>query len=260
MSGIARKAPTRGGTILARVFTCALGAAAALWGAAVLPIFWREAPLERMATRIANRETFKPEVIDALVPAVEVAERVADCRPEALRSAAIIRLRLAETAIFAAERQAIDAKLSAFRTTAVRSLACAPADPFLWMVLAWLDQTRNGFNADQLTFLRLSYRLGPNEGWIAARRNRFALAMYERLTPDLANAALDEFAGMVASGFYWEPIEIFTGPGWHVRDKLLARLKDVPERRREAFAKELYAQGYNVDVPGIPRHDARPWH
>lgn len=251
---------TRAGVIAARMFALALGASAVVWGLVVLPVFWRDSGLQQMAIRIENRASFKPEIIQALLPPAEAVEHNERCQPAALHAAAIVRLRLAEAAILAAERQSIDAKLDALDAAARHSLACAPADPFLWMALAWLDQARNGSKPEQLAFLRLSYRLGPNEGWVAARRNRLALAMYERLTPDLAEAALTEFARMLASGLHYETIAILTGPGWPIRGQLLARLKDVPERRREAFAKALYAQGYDVEVPGIPRPEARPWH
>ena len=35
--------------------------------------------------------------------------------------------------------------------------------------------------------------------------------------------------------------------------------RTLPEVRRDAFAKALYAEGYDVEVPGVPRRDARPW-
>jgi hypothetical protein len=251
---------SRAGAIAARVVCLALGGGAVVWGVLVLPVVWRDSGVEQMSVRIENRDSFKPEIVQALLPGVEAAEQAATCRAAALHGAAAIRLRLTETAIVAAERQEIDGRLGDLDATTRRSLACTPADPFLWMALAWLDQTRNGFNPVQLAFLRLAYSLGPNEGWVAVRRNRLALAMYERLTPDLAEAALAEFAGILASGFHVEAMGNLTGPGWPVRDKLLARLKDVPERKREDFAKALYAQGFDVQVPGIPRTEARPWH
>jgi hypothetical protein len=82
------------------------------------------------------------------------------------------------------------------------------------VVLAWLDGAREGFRPQQMQYLWLSYQLGPNKGWIAARRNRFALTIFERLPPALAEYPLDEFARMLGSGFYGESIENFIGPGW----------------------------------------------
>jgi hypothetical protein len=243
----------------ARLFMLLLGLAAVGWGAATLPVFWHQSTIERTATHIVDRDAFKPEALVLLMPAVEAAEQAVLCRPEALRSAALIRLRLAEGAMAAGERTTIDGQLASLEDSIRRSLTCSPADPFLWMALAWLDGAREGFRPEQLQYLRLSYLLGPNEGWIAVKRNRLALSTYERLPPDLADAAMVEFARMLDSWCYPETIAIFTGPGWPIRDKLLMRTQDVSVRQREAFAKELYAQGYDVVVPGIASREWRPW-
>jgi hypothetical protein len=244
----------------ARLFAAALGLAAITWGAATFPVFWSQLPIEHTAAAIADRNAFKSHSLDPLLPAVNRIEQSGYCRPEAARSAAIIRLRLAEEAVTNAERDAIDARLGALQDTILKSLACAPSDPFLWTILTWLDQTRQGFRPQQLTYLRLSYRLGPYEGWIADRRNRLALSMFWRLPPDLVEAVLREFAAMVNSRFYEAAIAILTGPGWPLHDQLLAALRDSDMRQREELAKELYSAGYEVAVPGValPR-DRHPW-
>jgi len=245
---------------LARLLAVALALAAITWGSATFPIFWSQLSIERAADAIAGRNTFKPHSLDPFLPVIDRIERSSYCRPEAVRSAAIIRLRLSEEAVTNAERDAIDMRLAALQDTILKSLTCAPSDPFLWMILTWLDQTREGFQSRQLTYLRLSYRLGPYEGWIADGRNRLALSMFWRLPPDLTEAVLREFAAMVNSRFYEEAIAILTGPGWPLHDQLLAALKDSGSRQREEFAKKLYSAGYDVAVPGtaLPQN-RRPW-
>jgi hypothetical protein len=245
---------------LARLFALALGLSAIAWGTATFPIFWSELSIERTAAAIIERDAFKPHSLDPLLPAINRIETSNYCQPEAVRSAAVVRLQLAEEAVANAERDVIDARLSTLQETILKSLACAPSDPLLWAILTWLDQTRQGFRAEQLTYLRLSYQLGPNEGWIADRRNRLALSMFWRLPPDLAEAAVREFGAMVNSQFYENAIAILTGPGWPLRDRLLAGLKDSGLHQREEFAKELYSAGYDLAVPGIaPPRDRRPW-
>jgi hypothetical protein len=246
--------------VLVRLFIGLLGGSAIIWGIATLPVFWRQESLERVAHRIVDRDVFKPHALEALLPEVESVSQAKACQPGALRSAAIIRMRLAEEAMAEGERQVIDERLTSLQAVVRRSLTCMPADPFLWMVLAWVEGARDGFRAEQLNYLRLSYALGPNEGWIAARRNRLALAIFERLPSDLADAAISEFAHMVDSWLYDETLAIFVGPGWAVRDRLLASLEKVGQLQREAFAKSLYAQGYDVKVPGVTLRDPRPWY
>jgi hypothetical protein len=245
---------------LARLFTLLLGLASMTWGAGTFPTFWSQLPIERTAAAIADRNAFNLHSLDPLLPAINGIEQSSYCRPEAVHSAVIIRLRLAEEAVTNAERDAIDPRLDALQGAILKSLGCAPSDPFLWMILTWLDQTRQGFRPQQLSYLRLSYRLGPHEGWLAERRNRLALSMFWRLPPDLVQAVLREFAAMVNSHFYAAAIAILTGPGWPLHDQLLAALGDSDARQREELAKELYSAGYDVAVPGVaPPQDRRPW-
>ena len=122
-------------------------------------------------------------------------------------------------------------------------------------MLYWVEINRNGFQPDYLKYLRLSYQLGPNEGWIALKRNGYALAIFRRLPPDLAQMVIAEFANLLNSGFDDAVVKIFEGPGWSQRALLLPQLKGVAEIHREAFAKALYRAGYDVTCTG--HHAAR---
>lgn len=246
--------------IISRVLVVALGAAGVAWGAYALPPFWRQSPLEGMAKHIIAGDPYKTEALRAFEPAVEQVEQSHFCRPAARQAAAIIRLRLAEDAMAAGEQDRVDGALTSLREAIRRSIGCSPADPFLWVVLFWVENTVDGFEPGHMQYLRMSYRLGPNEGWIALKRSPLALALFDRLPPDLADMAVMEFANLLNSRFDREAVAIFTGPGWRARNRLLAGLKNVSEIARESFARALYTDGYDVDVPGIRRPDPRPWH
>jgi hypothetical protein len=245
--------------ILARIVLAIFGCAAVAWGATVFPMFWRQSSIQRMATQIISGARLKTEGVLELLPAVQALERSELCRPNALWNAAIIRLYVLEASLATAERAAIDEQENALDGTIRRSLACVPADPFLWLALFSLESAQNGIRPKYLEYLRRSYRLGPNEGWIALRRNPSMLAIFEELPPDVADRAVTEFVGLVESGFYDEAVAILIGPGWKLRDLLVARLKDVGERHRQSFAKRLYAQDQDITVPGVERPESRPW-
>ena len=123
-----------------------------------------------------------------------------------------------------------------------------------------MENTHNGAKADYLKYLRMSYQLGPNEGWIGLKRNRVTFAASDKVPFDMAEYAINEFVGLVEMGFYEQAAEIFTGPAWRVREQLLPRLKNIDERHRRAFADILYTKGYDVAVPGTERPGSRPWH
>ena len=131
------------------------------------------------------------------------------------------------------------------------SLSCAPADPFLWLALYWVEVTENGSKPDYLNYLRLSYQLGPHEGWIVLKRNPLAFGAFQQLPPDLRENVIDEFVAMVRdSRFSDQAADILIGPAWPERDLILPHLTQISEYDRKRFADVLYGRGY-VNVPGI---------
>lgn len=115
-----------------------------------------------------------------------------------------------------------------------------------------------GFKADWLEYLERSYQLGPNEGWIALRRNGLALAIFSRLPPELAEKAAAEFVGLVRSG-YLDAAPILVGPAWAVRDQLLPRLAGLPPSKLKELVTAVSQLGREVVVPGVKPREPRPW-
>jgi hypothetical protein len=235
-----------------------VGCLAIVWGLATFPAARIQSSLSETASRIVDGESYRLESLMALMPQVEAAERAGLCRAGALHGAAIVRLRVAEEAMAAGRRDLIDNELERLHDTIRASLSCSPADPFLWLILFWVENTRNGFKTENLKFLRLSYALGPNEGWIALKRNHVALSMLGSFPPDLRELTIAEFAKLVDTELYNQAALILTGPGWAARDVLLTRLATLPQRQREGFARVLRQRGYDLTVPGVVERE-RPY-
>ena len=90
-----------------------------------------------------------------------------------------------------------------------QSLACSPADPFFWLALYALEPSA------PLNYLTASYRLGPNEGWIALKRNPVAFANFDELPDDLRRIVVQEFVRIVEMGnTIDDAMKIFVGPAW----------------------------------------------
>jgi hypothetical protein len=235
-----------------RILAIATGCLAVLWGLYVLPIYRSESGVERTANKIIQGQRFGVNVLAEQRPYLEKVEYAVPCRFAAVRAAAIIRMRLLEETADAANLA--ESKSASVRRAIFRALSCSPADSFLWLALYAISNNQaEPVNADKIKFLRLSYKLGPNEGWISVRRNPITLSMYEELPAEMAQMAVDEFARLVESGFYDEAFYILINPAWRVRDVLLKKLKDVPRAHRAVLAKRLYEHGYDVEVPDIER-------
>jgi hypothetical protein len=245
------------GSLAVRILTGIVGLLAIGWGALALPIFVRQAPIERIAQRILSDEQFKFDELTARTAELDAIEQTPLCRPDGLRAAAVIRTRIAEAAFGEGKQTAIDGLLSSEVAAIRQSLACAPADPFLWLALFAAENTQRGLRPEHFEYLRLSYRLGPNEAWIAMKRNHLALVLFEQLPPDLAEAAVSEFVRLVKSGLIEQAANILTGPGWRLRGTLLPRLSEVDFPQRRALAKAISARGLDAEVPGIAPEQKR---
>jgi hypothetical protein len=245
--------------VAARIFIAIFGGAAIAWGLATIPSFWRQASIEYVAHHIISGEPYKIEVLLQQMPAVEAAENSTSCRPIALWSAAIIRLRMVEQAGSNEEGKPIDAAgMKKLDNSIRRSLSCSAAEPFLWLILYWVESTQNRFKYEYSEYLRMSYQLGPNEGWVAIKRNPVAFANYEGLPPDLTTNAISEFLALINSEFYEQAVDIFSGPAWRLRDAILPHLATLPHRRRKAFARAVYTRGLDVKIPGIEPPNSKP--
>ena len=246
LSGVAN----RRYAILSRIFVIIFGCMSVIWGLMTLPFISRQASIERTANRIISGERYKTETLLGQMPIVEAAEKMQRCYPRAYQSAAIIRARIVEQGSAGEAGKSINTK--ELDESIRGSLSCSPSDPFLWLALYWVGVTYNGFDPGDLKYLRMSYQLGPNEGWIAVKRNFLAFANFERLPTDLADEVVNEFLRLLRSyQFFDEAADILVGPGWRVRDQVLPRLIELPERVRKIFAQVLQSKGHDVTIPGI---------
>lgn len=247
------------GAVAVRGLIAAFGLSALTWTAFAGPVLLRQALVEDMAKRIIAHEPFKPAAMSSVMPRVDALGPGIGQRPSLLAAAAVIRLRQLEQGVSDGDQTVIDARSDALWDAMRRALAQAPADPFLWCALYWLENMRAGFSKENLKYLQLSYATGPNEGWVAIRRNRLALAVYSQLDAGLAAAAIDEFKRLVGSRFIAQAADILVGAGWPVRDVLLPPLVEVDLAQRQQFAKAVYRLGYDVAVPGVDPRGQRPW-
>jgi hypothetical protein len=246
------------GRVVARTLTCLLGLAAVAWGGFEFPQFWRQAPLDHVASEVLQGHIFTIPLLMDEAGQLEASEKSSFCNPTAQRDAAVIRLAIVDNLM--AENKTRTSAYAALNQATRTALACAPTDSFAWLTLFWLDVKGHGFTPTNAVFLRLSYAEGPNEGWIALRRNRLAMALFSRLPSDLADDAVDEFVKLVNTGaLYSETAAIFAGASPVVQKRLVDALGAAKPIPREIFAKTIYDKGMDLDIPGVEK-PSRPWH
>src|SRR6185437_1484678 len=189
-------------------------------------------------------DAFKPEVLSEQVSALVRSEKSGFCRPAALESAAIIQLRIAETASKGSLKGGPD--LNRLDGAVRASLSCAPVNSFMWLVLFALENATNGYQPQNLRYLRMSYADGPNEGWILERRNPLVMGGFELLPADLAAKAIDEFMHLLKDKSYQRAVDIFCKTTPSRRGVILSHMTTLPLTLRKSFAKSVYDCGLDV--------------
>jgi hypothetical protein len=219
--------------------------------------------VNRVATPLASAagNILRGEALDAAK--LRELKELLDATPnEQLRLAAaddvaVIRLRLLEMKLQERAIQAGSPDFADLDSAFAAALSSNPNNSFLWFAGYWLGRVQRDATDRGIKLLRMSYETGPNEAWIAQRRNPVALANFSSLPGDLAEKALSEYAGLVQSGLYGDAANILAGPGWPIRQQLLGRLAPLDEADRYAMARELARKNLDgVSVPGVP--DERP--
>ena len=220
-----------------------VGLAGIGWGVSEFPALRQESTIKKIADRILVGDVYKYDILLKQTSLVAPTQNPELCRPLTVRSAAVIRLRLAEISDNSALGPApVRANLA---VDAIRqSLACSPADPFFWLALYALEPSA------PLNYLTASYRLGPNEGWIALKRNPVAFANFDELPEDLRRIVVQEFVRIVEMDTIDDAVKIFVGPAWDQRELILSQMDRVPLQQRQRFQAVLTSAGYDVLVPG----------
>jgi hypothetical protein len=220
-----------------------LGLIGIAWGVSEFSALRQESTIKKIADRILVGDVYKYDILLKQSSLVEPTQRPELCRPLTVRSAAVIRLRLAEisdNAALGAAPVRTNLAVDAIR----QSLACSPADPFFWLALYALEPSA------PLNYLTASYRLGPNEGWIALKRNPVAFANFDELPDDLRRIVVQEFVRIVEMGTLYDAMKIFVGPAWDQRELILSQMDRVPLEQRQKLQAALTGAGYDVFVPG----------
>ncbi len=245
---------------LTRIVICFLGLAAVAWGGFALPLFWQQASLRSVASKLLAGHTFKMQALLDEARQAEAAGKYPLCDPTALHDLVLLRLAIYNESLAAANQTLVDSSYVPLYGSTRKALSYAPADPFAWLTLFWLDSGKHGLKPDNANYLRLSYALGPNEAWIALWRSRLAFALFERLPTDLSDDAIDEFIKLVDTRqLYWETAAIFASAPTVGQNRIVEHLKTANAVSREAFARVLYGKGLDVTIPGVERLAPRPW-
>jgi hypothetical protein len=240
-----------------RALLGAFAAASISWAVITFPRFWSESVAFQAAAKIIEGDIYSTEALAAF--AEQGAIRNLRSRPLALGALSVIRLRQTE-AVLTREPEYVKSELGALRNVITEALANIPGASYQWLALFWTERRLREFDPRSLDTLRMSYSVGPREGWIAVRRNRLALVLYAALTDDLKEAAVSEFINLIKSRFYTDAADILIGSAPQVREIIYAQLERLSDADRQSFAKILSNKApIDMPLPDSNRALPRPW-
>lgn len=241
-----------------RALLLLFGLAGIFWSRNALPSFWLTTPARDIIGRIIADERFKPGLLAESLARMKNAPQPAIRQPELTQGEAVLALRTAEEAMQRRSSAEVDYEVEMAEDLVRASLSVTPSDSFLWLMLYSMETRRSGFDSANTIYLDQSYAVGPNEGWIAVRRNRLSLAVLSQLRASTQRTAVSEFSAMVDSDFIEEAVVNLMTVGWVHRDRLIKSLEGTDLASRRMLAKRLSVDVPNLRIPGAEMED-RPW-
>jgi hypothetical protein len=248
-----RRHPAVGG------FCLVVAAGAFAWAATAYMALPRDGKVQRIGERIIAGDGFAPEVLTRWADRLD-ASLASTCDARHLTHALFVQMRAVEIERERGDLAAIDRRIDGARRAVVHTLGCAPTHSFAWLALYWLDSVRLGYEPALQRFLEQSYRTGPRETWVAARRNPLAMSVFEDLSPDGQERAIAEFVDLVHVVQLDLAAELFRTLGPDLQARIVPRLAEVPLDLRRHFARKLERRGVEVSLPGVAPRVERPWH
>lgn len=240
------------------VLLLVVGLGSLLWVTFVLPSFWWTAMARDAAALIVANERFKAGALTVVLAKIQGQPAAALSKSDIMRAVALVRLRRAEEMMARNSSEEVDREIATAEAVVRSALVVNPTDAFIWLKLYSVQTTRNGFDPKNVSLLIQSYATGPNEGWIAVRRNRLALGVFSTLSRSAQDTVAHEFAQLVESDFTDEAATNLMGVGWANRGRLLEALTGVDVVSKNGLSRRLRVDGIEVKVPGIEL-EGRPW-
>ena len=230
-------ADATGRTVLVsiRLVVALFGLSAIAWAFSVFSIVRLDTYVVRTATSVISGNRFGKDVWDLIETKFkDVSDQ--SIKPSSLRGLMVIRLRDVETRLSQEPHEQVQPQLFELARLTKDALRNTPTDGFLWLTLCWISDQRGEPAGDAWRFLRSSYRMSPNEGWIGLKRSPFALSHFTTLPGDLAEDAVQELMHLVHSRLHAEAADIISGPGFPVRTLLLRRLRALDQADKVILA------------------------
>jgi hypothetical protein len=238
---------------LARVVTILLAVAGLIWVASVSANL-SDPAIPRVASRVARGESYDPALLRRMVAEnLQSAQRL--CNAKVLRQLLILQIGAAEGSIRDPDLRQADADIADIAQMSRTLLGCAPTESIGWLGAYWSNIRQEGFGPRAAVYLGQSYRSAPHEAWIQLVRAPLALRSFDALSPELKQAALQDFDDIFRAQLFSSAAMLLKTAVASAQATLLDRSCDVPERDRLLFRHFVEEAGVDIHHRCYPRDD-----
>jgi len=246
--------------LVARIGIILFGAIAIAWAALVLPVFQQQQKPVAIAAALERGETYGLATLLPQMNATAQSNFFGFCNAAARRANMIILTKVVEDPSVAENRTLQDAAWQKLDAATRSVLACSPSDSLAWLMLFWLNMSKNGYSTEYGRYLQLSYDASPNEAAVALWRNRIVLDLNDRVPSKFTDLAVVEFVKLVNSErLYPEMGNVFERAPPELQRRLALALRTAEPRPREVFARMLLDRGVRANIPDTKSVQDRPW-
>jgi hypothetical protein len=165
-----------------------------------------------------------------------------NCEAEAQTSLLLLQLHLVENSLRTGAAAQFDEQLYDLTAHVSRALSCTPRLSYLWLLCFWSRTLSGLLDQRSIEILAMSYETGPNEGWIAIRRNALAMAIVPLAPDQLAQRIIKEFGLLVRDGFLPEAAASYSVAALPVRSALQNELFRLSNSRQTEFWQAVRAR------------------
>jgi len=242
--------------IALRALNGLLGLVAVGWVSIVFPAFLLTGPARTVAKLIVEDDRLQPNGLAELHERLQN-ERLALVPPKLVAAKALVRLRLADEEAQTSQQIVAKRIFDEVNNEITAALFEVPGDSFLWMMYYSTAVARTGSQLEHIDYLVQSYKAGPNEGWIALRRNRLSLSLPPPLISMLKKYIVAEFAAITNSGFVEDAASNLALVGRDQQELLATGVSTLDIEPRTILAKKLAEEGSQLTIPGVTLDDKR---
>ena len=246
--------------VLARASIILFGAIAIAWAVLVIPVFLQQQKPVAMASALERGEAYDLANMLGQSGATPRLDYLGFCNAAALRAHTIILTKVLADPTVIENRTLQEAGWQKLHSVTRALLACSPSDSLGWLILFWLDVSKNGYTTEYGNYLQLSYQTSPNEAAVALWRNRLVLGLYDRLPSRFTDLAVPEFIKLVnTERLYAEMGDVFERAAPALQQRLVLALRTADPRPREVFERMLRDHGVRTVIPNTQSVLDRPW-